>query len=178
MTTPSMLFIKSSNGPKFLHRLLSTTQSCGSSSKVNLFELNFDRRIKVDYKDSINYLKSQAYQKTYGDNKVWQLYRRNHKGPIAPKNTRLSCINDEGFVATSYPCPICRDEYLVLHEDNTDLLIQFINHYTGKIMTTQECHLCVRQYRNLMISIILAKDKGNLPMPVPNRLYNYDDYKA
>lgn len=157
-------------------RKFSISAPSARSSKVNLFDLNFDRRIKVDYKDSINYMNSEAYKKTYGDHFVWQLYRRNHKGISPPRNTRLTCINDEGFLNTSYPCPICRDEYIVPHHENTKLLRQFINQYTGKILTTQETGICLRQYRNLMIAIIRAKDYGTLIYPVPDRIYDYKEY--
>lgn len=159
-----------------IHRHISISQVLTDSSKVNLFDLNFDRRIKVDYKDSIKYMNSEAYKKTYGENLVWQLYRRNHKATRPSKNTRLTCINDDGFVDTSYPCPICRDEYLVIHHENEKLISQFINPYTHEIMTTQTCHLCLRQYRNLHIAILRAKDQGLLPMRIPERLYNYNDY--
>lgn len=148
------------------------------SAKVNLFNMNFDRRIKVDYKESIEYMNSDAYKQTYDNYHIWQLYRRNHKGQFAPKNTRLTCINDDGFVNTSYPCPICRDEYLVLHHENSKLIEQFINPQTGQVMTPRETGLCLRQHRKLMISIIRARDAGNITYPVPNRLYDYEEYKT
>lgn len=159
-----------------IYRSFSTSCLVASSSKVNLFDLNFDRRIKVDYRESIKYMESEAYKKTYGKHKVWEIYKRNYKAQVPSKNSRLTCINDEGFVDTSYPCPICRDEYLVLHHDNEKLISQFINPYTAKLMTTQQCHLCIRQYRNLMIAILRAKDMGTLPMQTPDRLYEYRDY--
>lgn len=37
-------------------------------------------------------MKHLAYKQTYGDNLVWKLYKRNHKGQIAPKKTRKTCI--------------------------------------------------------------------------------------
>lgn len=37
-------------------------------------------------------------------------------------------------IVTGNPCPICRDEYLVLHEKNVDLLKQFISPYTGEVL--------------------------------------------
>lgn len=146
------------------------------STKVNLFGINFDRRIKVNHEESIKYMESQAYKKTYSGNIVWKLYRRNMKGQTPKMKTRPSCINEEGFVNTSYPCPICRDEYLVLHRENAKLLEQFLDPYTGEIYTPKKTGLCQKQHRNLVISIIQAKDHGYITYAVPERLYNYSDY--
>lgn len=157
-------------------RQISTTISMNRSCKVNLFDLNFDRRVKVDYATSIKYMDSEAYKKTYHGHIVWKLYRRNHKAQFPSDKTRPTCINKDGFVDTSYPCPICRDEYLVLHPENTKLLAQFINPYTGKIYTPRHHGLCNRQYRNLIISVTKARDIGLLTFEVPDRLYNYNEY--
>lgn len=157
-------------------RQFSNTTPLARSSKVNLFDLNFDRRIKVDYKDSLNYMESEAYKKTYKGNIVWKLYRRNHKNQLPAKNTRPTCINDEGFITTSYPCPICRDEYLVIHPENVKLLKQFIDPYTEKVLPTQYHGLCRRQYRNLIIAVHRARDLGTLTFYVPDRLYDYGEY--
>ena len=100
-----------------------------------------------------------AYKTTYGDNPVWTNYRRNFKGPIAPKLTRYSCVvssilvkrywcigSKQDFIhelclfqlderlVTGNPCPICRDVYLVVHEKNTKLLQQFISPQTDQVM--------------------------------------------
>lgn len=144
--------------------------------KVNIFGLNFDRRIKVSHEDSIKYMESEAYKKTYRGHIIWKLYRRQHKNQLPSKNTRHSCINSEGFVDTSYPCPICRDEYLVIHKENAKLLEQFIDRYTGKILPTTVHGLCQKQFRNLIIAIHQAKDIGSLTFEVPDRLYDYSQY--
>lgn len=146
------------------------------SSKKNVYDLNFDRRIKVDFKDSINYMNSEAFKLTYKDELVWKVYRRNFKGQFPSENTRLSCVNDEGFVDTSYPCPVCRDEYLILHHENTRLLEQFIDPYTGLTYSRKEHGLCLRQYRALVISIEKARDLGLMTTNVPGRLYDYKEY--
>jgi len=69
-----------------------------------------DRRVPVDWKLSQKYLESQAYKDTYGDYKVWEMYRRNFRGQFfaVPNHTRISCIGDDGFISSSNPCPICR----------------------------------------------------------------------
>lgn len=157
-------------------RMLSTTNIVERSAKVNLFDLNFDRRIKVDYKDSIRYLESEAYKRTYQGGLVWHLYKRNHKSLYPSENTRPNCINQEGFLNTSYPCSICRDEYLVLHPENVKLLSQFIDPYTGMIVERKKHGLCLKQYRNLIISVHQAKDLGLLIHELPDRLYDYNDY--
>lgn len=159
-----------------LTRALSTTVPLSGSSKVNLFGLNFDRRIKHDYRESLKYMDSEAYKRTYEGNLVWKVYRRNHKCQFPSKNTRQSCINSEGFLSTSYPCPICRDEYLILHPENVKLLEQFINPNTGAIYTPQDHGMCQKQYKNLVVSVLVAKDIGTLTFEVPERFYDYRDY--
>lgn len=163
-------------GSKITTRSICSTKCLDSSSKVNLFDINFDRRVKVDYKDSIAYLESEAFKKTYGGELIWKLYRRNHKNQMPSKNTRPNCINQEGFLMTSYPCPICRDEYLVLHPLNTKLLEQFIDSHSGKTLTPYEHSLCQKQYRNLIIALHQARDLGTVKMNLPERYYNYDEY--
>lgn len=91
-----------------------------------------DRRKIIPVETSIKYLQSKAYHQTYGDKQVWVLYRRNHKGVFAPRKTRKSCVRN-GVISTGNPCPICRDEYLVLDHRNTKLLEQFISEYTGQV---------------------------------------------
>lgn len=93
---------------------------------------NRDRSNFISVHTSVEYMKSAAYQTTYGNRFVWHGYRRVHKGGIAPKKTRESCIRFK-VVTTSSPCPICRDEYLVLDHQNLDLLKQFISPHTGEV---------------------------------------------
>lgn len=157
-------------------RKFSTTAVIQRSSKVNLFDLNFDRRIKVDYKDSIRYLESEAYKKTYQGHQVWQLYKRNHKYTGPSENTRPNCVNADGFLMTSYPCSICRDEYLVLHPENVKLLNQFIDPFTGQMIGRKVHGLCLKQYRNLIIAIHRATDMGLMTEEQPDRLYDYKEY--
>lgn len=91
-----------------------------------------DRSEIVPVETSIEYMKSDAYDTTYGDNPVWFGYRRVHKGGIAPRLTRESCVRFK-VVTTSSPCPICRDEYLILDHRNLDLLKQFVSPHTGEV---------------------------------------------
>lgn len=157
-------------------RQFSISHPLNRSAKINLFDINFDRRIKVDYKDSIQYMGSEAFKKTYQGKLIWKVYKRNHKAQFPSDNTRPNCINQEGFLSTSYPCPICRDEYLVLHPENVKLLEQFIDPYTQEIITPRNHGLCQKQYKNLIIAVHRAKDIGTLTYDVPDRLYNYKEY--
>jgi hypothetical protein len=100
--------------------------------KVKEIDPEKDRTKIIPVETSIRYLKSSAYATTYGDQPVWVPYRRNFKGPYAPRKTRKTCIRD-GIISTGNPCPICRDEYLVLDHRNVNLLKQFISEHTGDV---------------------------------------------
>lgn len=93
---------------------------------------NRDRSNVIPVQTSVEYMKSAAYQITYGNRLVWEGYRRVHKGGTPPRKTRESCIRFK-VVTTSSPCPVCRDEYLVLDHRNLDLLKQFISPHTGVV---------------------------------------------
>ncbi|XP_050361790.1 28S ribosomal protein S18b, mitochondrial [Nymphalis io] len=134
-----------------------------------------DRTKKVPVETSIRYLQSKAYKQTYGDNPVWFLYRRNHKGGVAPKHTRRSCVRN-GVISTGNPCPICRDEYLILEPRNTKLLEQFISEYTGHILDAFKTGLCQKKHKELLVAIEKAWDQGYLTYDVPFREYDYSLY--
>lgn len=40
----------------------------------------------------VKLLQNPAYKQTYGNDPVWKMYRRNHKGQIPPRKTRRTCI--------------------------------------------------------------------------------------
>ncbi|KOB74692.1 Uncharacterized protein OBRU01_08034 [Operophtera brumata] len=134
-----------------------------------------DRTKVIPVETSMKYLQSKAYQQTYGDNPVWVLYRRNHKGGFAPRKTRRSCVRN-GVISTGNPCPICRDEYLVLDHKNTKLLEQFISQYTGQILEPIKTGLCQRKNKELLVAIERAWDQGFLTYDVPFREYDYSLY--
>lgn len=91
-----------------------------------------DRRIPTPLEVGLRYMESKAYQTTYGELPVYTEYRRNHKGQLPPKKTRKSCTRKQ-MISTGNPCPICRDEYLVLEPENVKLLKQFISEHTGQV---------------------------------------------
>ena len=130
---------------------------------------------EIDPQTSIRYMKSRSYEITYAGVPVWKPYRRNHKGSIAPKKTRKSCIR-AGVLATGNPCPICRDKYLVVHETNVELLKQFISEYSGELLSYEQTGVCQKEHKKLMIAIEKARDIGLIDKQVPFRKYNYADY--
>ncbi|GAB6021904.1 Mitochondrial ribosomal protein S18B [Chamberlinius hualienensis] len=92
-----------------------------------------DRSKVIPYDTSIKYMESDAYKATYGDELVWKLYRRNHKYQRPRVLTRRSCIA-HNVITVGSPCPICRDEYLVLDHRNIKLLKQFISPQTEDVI--------------------------------------------
>ncbi|CAL8143727.1 unnamed protein product [Orchesella dallaii] len=138
--------------------------------------LSKDRTKIIPLESSMRYLKSAAYKETYGDSPVWVLYRRNFPGQFAPTKTRRTCIRG-GVLTTGNPCPICRDEYLVVDYRNADLLKQFISPFNGEILGWNKTGVCRKKQEELLIAIEKAKDYGVLTFDVPFREYNYKDYE-
>lgn len=134
-----------------------------------------DRSTVIPVEQSIEYLISDAYKETYGNDPVWKTYVRNYKGQFPPRKTRKTCIRNS-LISTASPCPICRDEYLVLDYTNVKLLKQFINEHNGEVLSYTQTGLCQKKHKALLISIIKAKDYGILTFDVPFRKYNYKDW--
>lgn len=143
--------------------------------ELEVKNITIDRSEPVPVETSIKYLRSLAFQKTYENQPVWVLYRRNYKGGLPPKKTRKTCIRG-GKISTGNPCPICRDEYLVLHEQNLELLKQFICPHTGAILSYNKTGLCQKSHKQLLVSIERAYDRGLIVYDVPFRKYDYSDY--
>lgn len=136
-----------------------------------------DRTKIIPGEVSIQYLKSDAYKLTYGDMPVWTLYRRNHKGQFAPKKTRKTCIR-HGMISTGNPCPICRDEYLILDYRNVELLKQFISEHTGEILSYNYTGLCQKAHNNLLAAIMKAKNYGLITYDVHYRYYDHSEWQS
>ncbi|EDW90496.1 28S ribosomal protein S18b, mitochondrial [Drosophila yakuba] len=134
-----------------------------------------DRSKAIPVETSIRYLKSAAYKQTYGEDFVWTQYRRNHKGMYAPRKTRKTCIR-QNRISTGNPCPICRDEYLVLDYRNTELLEQFISPHSGDVLSYSKTGLCQKSHLRLMVAVQQARDSGYLTYDVPFREYDYNEY--
>lgn len=103
------------------------------------------------------------------------LSRRNHKGMFAPRKTRKTCIR-QGKISTGNPCPICRDEYLVLDHRNTELLQQFISPYSGEVLNYSKTGLCQKSHLLLTVAVEKARDRGLITFDVPFREYDYEEY--
>lgn len=127
-----------SSGPRYFS--LSTNKLCNATTpsseatdaSASSIKSDIDRTKIIPLEQSLRYLASEAYKQTYGDKLVWEQYRRNHKGPFAPRKTRKTCVR-KGMISTGNPCPICRDEFLVLDPRNLELLKQFISPQTGEV---------------------------------------------
>lgn len=157
---------------------LGTINNCESKSEEDdkIRDESKDRTKIIPVETSIRYIKSKAYEQTYGSDPVWKLYRRNHKGAFAPPKTRKTCIRG-GEISTGNPCPICRDEYLVLDPENVDLLKQFISPFTGATLSYSVTGICQRRHRELLVALEIAKDRGLIEFDVPFREYDYSLYK-
>lgn len=153
----------------------STDNGLNESDEQPAVDPTKDRTKVIPVEQSLRYLASKAYMHTYGENPVWLLYRRNHKGGIPPRKTRKSCVRN-GMISTGNPCPICRDEYLVLDHRNTKLLQQFISNYTGQILQPSKTGLCQKKHKELLVAIERAWDQGLLTYDVPFRVYDYSVY--
>ncbi|XP_066582754.1 small ribosomal subunit protein mS40-like [Prorops nasuta] len=145
------------------------------ADKDILIDASKDRRNPVSPETSIRYLKSDAYKTTYGSDPVWTMYRRNFKGAFAPKKTRKTCIR-AGIIATGNPCPICRDEYLILDYTNIDLLKQFISDINGSVLCYSKTGICQAQHKKLLLAIYKAKDCGYITFDPPVREYDYSEW--
>lgn len=144
-------------------------------SKGQIQEDPKDRTRIIPVETSIRYLASEAYQQTYQGDPVWKQYRRNHKGVYPPNKTRKTCIRG-GKISTGNPCPICRDEYLVLDHRNIDLLKQFISSQSGRVLSYQITGLCQKRHLELLVAVERAMDYGLITFDVPFRNYDYSEY--
>ncbi|CAG0916032.1 unnamed protein product [Notodromas monacha] len=154
-----------------------------------------DRSRKIPLEMSMRYMKSEAYQKAYGEKAVWELYRRNFKEFNALKFFLLNYVNRPQLVllrvfvqtsdfdkrqnrmSTGNPCPICRDEYLVVHPLNMDLLKQFVCEHTGELLDTKKTSVCQLQQKNLMVALMQARNMGLISFDIPFREYDYNEYR-
>lgn len=137
-----------------------------------------DRRIPILWDVSIRYMESEAYKKAYGDFLVWQLFRRNrpYRFDIPGRHIRISCIGDDGFIQYGQPCPICRDEYLVLDYRNIKLLKQFIQPATQQVYPARKTNLCQKKHEQLLVEVLKAKDYGTLVYQLPFKQFDYTNY--
>ncbi|XP_062978341.1 small ribosomal subunit protein mS40 [Elgaria multicarinata webbii] len=120
------------------------------------------------------YLESEEYIERYGNNPVWFGYRRNHKGQIPPQKTRKTCIRRSHVCGN--PCPICRDQNLLLDYRNVKLLEQFICPHTGIIYHPTRTGVCMKKYKHLTTAIEQARDIGLLSVAISFTSFQSEDH--
>ncbi|CAI8044859.1 28S ribosomal protein S18b, mitochondrial [Geodia barretti] len=98
---------------------------------------------------------------------IWEGYKRNFKGAIPPKRTRLRC--KRGTKLCGNPCPICRNEIEISYTDH-ELLEQFLCPHTGQILEASKTGLCRQQQKRLTAAVEKAWENGVLPYPIPREL--------
>lgn len=122
-----------------------------------------------------------AYSEAYQGLRVLDWYRRNIAGPekFQPK-PRLACVDPiSGRFRTNNPCPVCRDEFLLLDYrvrsrargqrgggeewvQNTELVEQFVDARTGEALHVFVTGLCQEQQLNLEAALLNAKRHGRV----------------
>ncbi|XP_035683484.1 28S ribosomal protein S18b, mitochondrial-like [Branchiostoma floridae] len=113
----------------------------------------------VTWEESVRYLQSSEFAERYNGREVWWDYVRNHKGSVPPQKTRKTCIRARR-IATGNPCPICRDQNLVVDYRNVELLQHFICPHTGEMHNVLRTGVCQKKHRLLIKEIEKAKDHG------------------
>jgi len=123
------------------------------------------------------YFDSSDFHERYEGRLVWKNYVRNKKGAIQKQKTRWHCMkeleNGELVMNTGSPCPLCRDEHLLLTYNNIPLLKQFIDEQTGEIQHPLRTGACRVKHMKLERCIQLAKSLGYLP--TINYFYNFNE---
>ncbi|VDN13803.1 unnamed protein product [Dibothriocephalus latus] len=112
----------------------------------------------------IVFLHAVEFTKLYRGKPVWFYHRRNFKGHFPPKRPRKSCTHGDRLI-TSNPCPICRDEYLVLDYQNVYLLKHFLHPQSAEILEPTITGLCEKQHHALLLEIEKARDLGRSTFP-------------
>jgi len=152
--------------------LLSFTKIAHNKTKTSLKGTPYT---VTDIETSLRYMESDAYKTVYGKEPVWKNYVRNRTNQRFPHYTRDFCA-EEGLYIRGNPCPICRDEYLLLDYRNIKLLKQFVNGHTGEVEPVIKTSICQAQLRNLRVALRKAYDFGLMTYEVPFRTYDYRDY--
>ncbi|XP_076175260.1 mitochondrial ribosomal protein S18B [Ptiloglossa arizonensis] len=154
-----------------------TIQENDNRKTIKKIPFTKDRKEIISVETSIKYMKSNAYKQTYGNDPVWKFYKRNFKGQIPPRITRKTCIRNFE-ISTGNPCPICKDEYLVLDYLNIDLLNQFISKNNGSIISYEKTGICQKAYNDLLVAVYKAKEYGLITFDVPFRYYDYSEWQS
>ncbi|XP_071946878.1 small ribosomal subunit protein mS40-like [Antedon mediterranea] len=133
----------------------------------------------VDLETAIEYIGSEEYLEKYGNKPVFSNYRRNFKGGVPPNKTRKMCIRGKGdtYRVAGNPCPLCRDDRLLLHHKNVKLLEQFVCPHSLEIYSWYRTSICQMRYKQLVKAVEEARAIGLMPNPIPIFVkYDYKDY--
>ena len=71
------------------------------------------------------------------------------------------------------PCPVCRDENILVHEDNLQLLEHFIDPLNKEVYSQEKMQICSKIYRLIRISVERAFNKGQIIRPSPFKEFDY-----
>ncbi|CAF1117813.1 unnamed protein product [Adineta steineri] len=173
--TPSLHAAKSSTPAAPADPATPTAQSAQLAHNKTKTSLRGTPYTVTDIETSLRYMESDAYKTVYGNVPVWKNYVRNRTNQRFPHYTRDFCA-EEGLYTSGNPCPICRDEYLLLDYRNVKLLKQFVNDHTGEVEPVLKTAICQAQLRNLRVALRKSYDFGLLTYEVPFRTYDYRDY--
>ena len=125
----------------------------------------------------IDYINSDDYKDKYEGKETWINYVRNHKCGIPPQKTRKTCMNKDGTITTGSPCPLCRDERLLITYNNLPLLIQYIDQQTGLLHSNLRTGLCRIKQKRLVWCHTIAQELGYLHRIVPFVKFNLKNYE-
>ncbi|KAL7677365.1 hypothetical protein ACOME3_003601 [Neoechinorhynchus agilis] len=84
-------------------------------------------------------------------------------------------LRDNVYI-TGHPCPLCRDEYLVVDASNIRLISQFICPETDQLYGTGVTHVCRAQHLMLQVAVERARRRAWIIYRIPPRQYDYDLY--
>lgn len=112
------------------------------------------------------YFESNEYKERYGERLVWADFKRNHKGSRQKQLTRHACFFRGKMCGN--PCPLCRDDNILLNFRNFTLLHHFIDPHSGMVHHSLRTGVCRRKQKLLEHTIWLARDQGLIPTPVSN----------
>jgi len=115
------------------------------------------------------YFNTKEFEETYKGQLVWWNYVRRHKGGTQPQKTRTNCYRNGIIHHPLSPCPLCRDERLLISYKNIPLLNQFIDQPTGEIFHVLRTGNCRTKQKLLENAVQLAKELGYLENKVQRK---------
>nr|XP_002129978.1 28S ribosomal protein S18b, mitochondrial-like [Ciona intestinalis]XP_026693609.1 28S ribosomal protein S18b, mitochondrial-like [Ciona intestinalis] len=123
------------------------------------------------------YLETADFRTLYGERLIWENYVRNFKGGVQPQQTRSNCFR-KGEMSTGSPCPLCRDEKIMVTYNNLPLLHHFIDKQTGQLYSNLRTGACRFKHRRLVKAFSMAKDFGYLAAEAEFVKYDLTDHRV